>query len=505
MATRYSPLQIGRPAPTGAWRPPPPPKPPGPNLPPSYLQQYLDTLLTGPDYSDVRAPDWDAISQMAQHQAEASFVPIQQFTEAERARQGALKETSTTAASNFSQAMAEILTGGQGSEEERMAYAKEHFGGSYMGAIASQMGQELIARITHDFTQRDFELGVQLGEAMSKFPEIKSQILSEIVAAESDRYERQIDVAEEEFETRLKRMAALYELEKESQETAGGGEEWSDPYRLKGTNKIVQRNKATGKLTTVGTLPSSGQGSAPREIGGYMWYPTKNGGWKRGEKLAGASGYSYSDQQQDMKEASAGYYRLIEGGYTPKQALAYIRNQLRVNSEYPTPGKWTPSPAQAPEPKQTYTYKRDKQGNMWEIDDLTGRQKIIVKASETKANKPTYFTGADGRRYMIDPSKPGVAVPVKGSPARPPGGSKGESQGEVVQDLYDWASKHVRLEPSGANRGRVTKAAQDAFLQRLIAAGYSREQALLKIKQAIGYAQGQAKSGGASGADDGFG
>lgn len=196
------------------------PPPPGrPNKPVGSFDPYRSTDINsvvdyltrlqagGPEYGKyvTEGPSSDALQQEALTQSAWQLMPAQLQYERQQMQSTAGRNTSQQAATAFTQALSGILQGGK-TGDEGMAYAKENYGGSYLGVIAAQMGSDLFKQITHDFDQQDFELADKIGTAMAQQPEIMQRVYDGLVAAEEGRIKGQAQDAETDYKNRVQAL-----------------------------------------------------------------------------------------------------------------------------------------------------------------------------------------------------------------------------------------------------------------------------------------------------------
>jgi hypothetical protein len=173
---------------TGGYIPKPKPvKKVGAFDPYSALQRQIDMITE----IASKGPDLSGLDEEAHKRAISAFAPVQAQYQGLRDDLGRNKANNQQAATAFMEAMVGILQGGK-TGQEGMDFAKQNYGGSYLGAIAASMGKELWQSITHDFDAQDFKLVQDLGEVMAKQPEYEQEIYNDLIKSTTDSFENRL-------------------------------------------------------------------------------------------------------------------------------------------------------------------------------------------------------------------------------------------------------------------------------------------------------------------------
>lgn len=246
----HAPTSLGYTPPPKKKKPKPPTKPTGSFDPSNSLGGYTPKEIASmtPDQiamvqfglrmQGAPEPDFEKLRAIAQSQVAGAYEAPQQAIGDEREWLRGNYDLSTQAATNFSKAFADILTGGKsGAEGEQ--YSLENFGGSYLAGIAARMGQQLISQQTSYFNEEDRKLKDQLADIMEAMPEEAEKIYSDLV-------ENTQDILSAGYKEQLAAWAALEVAKRKS--TGGDGapetKNFSD-----GTTR--QWNPKTGKWDVV--------------------------------------------------------------------------------------------------------------------------------------------------------------------------------------------------------------------------------------------------------------
>ncbi len=218
------------------------------------IVNYLAQLqASGPDYRGITPPpSSEALQQEALTQSAWQLMPAQLQYERQQMQSRSGRETSQQAATAFTQALSEILQGGK-TGDEGMAYAKENYGGSYLGVIAAQMGADLFRQITHDFDRQDFELADKLGTVMAQQPEIMQKVYDSLVETEQARVKGQMQDAETDYKNRVQalgfRIGELRKSEKVALDAAeASGDAPGKPRVFQTSEGIFAIDEATGQV-----------------------------------------------------------------------------------------------------------------------------------------------------------------------------------------------------------------------------------------------------------------
>lgn len=212
-------------------RPSPPRPDPGGGLGSGDIAGLLaDLYATGPPQPDYASIDFDKLAEIASGRASTliggATKPFQEIRD-RNVERGRLASESAT---NFTGALAGILQGGK-QGEEGMAYAKENFGGSYLGAIAVQQGAELQRQLAWDFNARDIQLSERIAEIAAKQPEIYESILGELVKSAEADVDGRVKLEELAYEQRVKALGlVLAQARFEETQAARGGAKAGKPY-----------------------------------------------------------------------------------------------------------------------------------------------------------------------------------------------------------------------------------------------------------------------------------
>ncbi len=227
--------------------------------------------LIQPDRSSIPSIDLDALRTAAHTTAQMQIAPYKDELAKLEQRTLDNQRVSQGAAKAFTQALTEMLMGGK-TGQEGMDYAKENYGGSYLGAIAGQMGNQLFGQITAGFTEQLNDITDRLSELISKSPEIENDIYDQISKAAFDEQGNAIKMAELDVQTKVKAAAVILKQANDDRKaltalakTLGGGSG--------GTNKIVTTkdgvfmiDPATGTTTQL-TKTSSADGTVSYRSG----------------------------------------------------------------------------------------------------------------------------------------------------------------------------------------------------------------------------------------------
>lgn len=294
--------------------PPKPPAPPPPEIGSAawFASAPTDVIAAWvasqePDYSDVNTDiDFDRLASIAQERTDKVFGAARAPYDELLARNESRRQASTESATNFAGAMANILMGGK-TGDEGMAYAKEQWGGSYMGALALQQGEQLRNQIAWDFDARDMQLGEKIADLMAKRPDFYESIMGDLVKGETDRIENGLKLADSTFEHRVKAYGALllqrYRSETLAERAKDRTQREKANQRSNLTKLIQQKMRETGvKLQTksfgkggVGLFnPETGEWSVIQEPAVTPDKPVKpirvkaNGQWFLIDPLTGA-------------------------------------------------------------------------------------------------------------------------------------------------------------------------------------------------------------------------
>ncbi len=173
---------------------------------PDAIAQYVASLA--PDYTHVQPVDLAAIRRQAHTAAAQELAPFQNNYDFQQGVLDRQKTNSQQAATSFTQALTEMLQGGQ-TGQAGMDYAHERYGGSYLGAVAGQMGAQLFSEVTRDFDQQSFKLADQLAQVMSKSAAIEQDIYGQLANDARDAQAQQIKLADTSLSTRIKAAAVL--------------------------------------------------------------------------------------------------------------------------------------------------------------------------------------------------------------------------------------------------------------------------------------------------------
>lgn len=131
----------------------------------------------------------NAIDDRVNQQVRATIDPVVNQINTQRARATQSFQVQSQEAQGWQTALMNILGGGQ-SGEAGMAHAREQFGGSYLAGVAATEGLKLLAQISRDFNQTDWELAGQLSEAMGQEPALRIQLRQQITEEDTAHSER---------------------------------------------------------------------------------------------------------------------------------------------------------------------------------------------------------------------------------------------------------------------------------------------------------------------------
>lgn len=225
--------------------------------------------LIQPDYSGVPAIDLDSLRTAAHTTAQMQMAPYKAALDTERQQTLDDQRISQGAATAFTKALTEMLQGGQ-TGQAGMDYAKENYGGSYLGAIAGQMGTQLFGQITAGFNDQLKDISSRLAELISKSPEIENDIYDQISKAAFDEQGNAIKMAELDVQTKVKAAAVIL---KQANDDRKALTELAKAMGKGGTNKIVTTkdgvfmiDPATGTTTQL-TKTSSADGTVSYRSG----------------------------------------------------------------------------------------------------------------------------------------------------------------------------------------------------------------------------------------------
>lgn len=222
--SRALPIPKPKPKPTATVAAPKPVGSQDPYGASNEIAKYIAGLV--PDYSGIPdAPDYAAAGKYADTQAAAILDPYEKNYARDQQYSQDLRKQSLDASTNFTGALAGILTGGLEGQAGR-DYALKTFGGSFLGEIQVLQGTKMFLDITHDFNTRDYELLKQISDVRAKNPEIREQIYQDVVAQEQKNIEQGIQVADADYEHRLKAASVMLDQARyveKAQASASGG------------------------------------------------------------------------------------------------------------------------------------------------------------------------------------------------------------------------------------------------------------------------------------------
>lgn len=219
----------------------------------SQIAALLDSIAQGPDYSGVNLDPYGAADATAQGQgykdakawAEARIdAKLQPFKDSYKSDQELLnsqRKLSTDASNNFNAAFAGILTGGK-SGAEGQAYAKEHFGGSYMGDIAAEDGMVMLGQLTRDFNARDWELKDKLDKVLAQRPDLVDQLYQDVVNTEVENSKNGIAMADSSWDHRLKAATLITNILQKQEAEKGR----TDRNNADNLTKVITAAKQSG-------------------------------------------------------------------------------------------------------------------------------------------------------------------------------------------------------------------------------------------------------------------
>jgi hypothetical protein len=182
------------------------------------LDNYLGIVAQGPDYSQIPKGFGSAgAQQIAQAQVTDLYRPMEANYARDQKYQNDQRAQALQAGTNFTAALAGILTGGL-SGQEGMDYAKKTFGGSFLGEIATKDGQKLFLDITHDFDAKDYALLQKIDAAREKQPELAYQIYQDVMKQEQENIQNGIKTADNSYQARMKAALVVLAEEKSRRE-----------------------------------------------------------------------------------------------------------------------------------------------------------------------------------------------------------------------------------------------------------------------------------------------
>ena len=276
----------------------------------------------GPDYSGVPKVDFTKLQNAAWEQAGKQSTELAAPYQAERTRLKATNDDAMTQARLFSQAFASIAGGGNPNIDDPAAqkYALENFGGSYVGAMAASLGQQLISQQLRSFTARDEEIAGKIADIMDARPDLAEKIYKSVADDAADQIKAGRSIAEMSFKNILGAYGTLIKAKRDS---AGGG---NVTYVTQPGGGVVGFDKATGQV--VYTIPGTGGAGGGktdtrlRSVGGSVYEQDPvTGKWSvviPGKGSGGASGESSSTISNTVNRATtagdAALEKLIQSG-----------------------------------------------------------------------------------------------------------------------------------------------------------------------------------------------
>lgn len=389
----------------------------------SDVDEFLATLLAGP--AKVQPPSADEIIRQTASAWDSYSKPvISQFERQQKlANDYALAQKG--AATEFSAAMAEILQGGK-TGQEGMDYALENFGGSYMGALAAQYGQQLHRDIQAKLDEEQIKLGDQLAEFLSTKPEFEQKVVSDIMG----QVEAQQEAALDDWKTQIQLYGLLEARAKRL--TPDSAE----------AKVITGWDKSKYILTGDGGLVKilSGKPDSGETITG--WDGSK---WKigpdgkpykilSGKPAEGDKPLSVSDKTNVQNEGTAYFWYLVrKEGMSPKKALAAARAQIQ--NVYGVSGK-TFSPGPAPDDKPTGLTQSQAISGASSMSSMTGtiwmpQQLPDGQWSLVNTNKPT----AAAKRAAAKKNKPTTVSSTSAKWLGGPPKMSGETWSKLIQQV----------------------------------------------------------------------
>lgn len=173
------------------------------------LAVYAGTLQ--PDYSGVVQDPTKMASAAADYAKQGAAAWLAPQEDAYASQQNvslSQRKLATDAATNFTQALSSILTGGLEGQEGR-DYALKTFGGSYLGEVQAVQGQKMFIDITRDFNQNDFQLLQKIDAARQQQPDIYNKLYADFYGQEIDNQKQGIALADSTYDHRMKAAALL--------------------------------------------------------------------------------------------------------------------------------------------------------------------------------------------------------------------------------------------------------------------------------------------------------
>lgn len=227
------------------------------------LQDATNQLVSAhPDYSQIAPVDFESLQRAALTQAQQGAYQAGQPIQNERGYQQARQKASGEAATNFSKAFADILTGGKsGAEGEQ--YSLENFGGSYLAGIAARMGQQLISQQTDYFNEQDFKLAGQLADIMDSIPDEADKIYSDLVKSEQDRVDQGMSIADADYKTKIAALGAWIKNTRDNLKAQNGG---SGSETTKVGGSLYEKDPKTGQWVLKIQAPTKGATSDGTQI-----------------------------------------------------------------------------------------------------------------------------------------------------------------------------------------------------------------------------------------------
>lgn len=197
----------------------------------------------GPDYSKVPHPNFQAMQKAAWSQAGTQVADQVKPYQAERANLQTNLNTSRQAATAFAQAFASIAGGGNANIDDPAAqkHALENYGGSYVGAMAAQLGAQLINQQQAYFNETDGKYAAQIKQIMDTRPDLAEKIYTAAADDAAKQIKEGKSIADMSFKNKLGAIAALgkamgsTETNVRTQSLPGGGVLGYDPQ----TGKVI--------------------------------------------------------------------------------------------------------------------------------------------------------------------------------------------------------------------------------------------------------------------------
>lgn len=384
------------------------------------LQQgYLNLAAAGPDYSSI---DYDKLNQIAIDSVKSRLQPIDDRLQRERDFQKGRQGMSQEAAKNFAAAMAGILQGGK-TGDEGMAYAKENYGGSYLGAMAASMGQTLLMQTNNYFNEQDRELMNKIADLWDQLPGEAEKVYADLVdmgmervqeshkamlaaGASAIKFERD-NIAEARADRKERRDAFTQGVKA----LTGGTLKAKAPYPIQGPNgRLDLFDPNTGTITVLRPPTASGSTAKP---------PSKvkvNGQWLGWNPKTGTY-----DTPIAPKDASTGTQKAPA---TLKAKAAALLKANIAEIAQPLPLK-----------------EEDRLAAIQAANSSALKQKLLTTGTLYKAD-PKFFK--NGRWTVVLPG--GVTTDPKKAARVNDYGTIVASAMDMVDDLYDlgWTESRVR-------------------------------------------------------------